>query len=130
MIILRVSEYKYFVSFDKIKLTKNQFLLKCKVVENSFACDIISKIYNTFFDLDIDLENKYLKYYSDEYYNLQEFLYSKYLINREVIELLIKNKKENEKIYFIDLLEKTEYGVSTLINDELIGKLNKIIMEV
>ncbi|QLY81226.1 hypothetical protein [Clostridium intestinale] len=129
MIILRVSEYKYFVSFDKSKLTKNQFLLKCKVEENSFACDLMIKVYNTFFDLHVDLGSKYLKYYSDEYTNLEEFLYSKYILSREFIELLMGNKKENEKIYYVDLFKKTDYGISTLINDELIKKLNDILME-
>lgn len=130
MIILRMSEYKYFVSFDKTKLTKNQFLLMCKVDVNSFASDLMIKVYNTFFDLDIDLESKYLKYYLDEYNNLEEFLYSKYLVNKKFIELLMGNKKENEKIYYVDLLEKTDYGINTLINDELIEKLNNILMEV
>ncbi|OOM76474.1 hypothetical protein CLPUN_27060 [Clostridium puniceum] len=130
MIILMVSEYKYFILFDKAKLTENQFISKCKVEENSFACDLMIKVYNTFFDLDIDLESKYIKYYLDEYTNLEEYLYSKYLINREFIELIMRTKRENEKIYYIDLLEKTDYGISTLINDELIEKLNNILMEV
>lgn len=130
MIILRLSECKYLASFSRTKLTSSQFLLKCNVKENSFAADFMLRIYNTFFNLDIDLESIYIKYYSEEYTDLEEFLYKKYLINIEDIELLIRNTNEGEKIYYIDLLKKADYGISGLINDELIEKINNIVMEV
>lgn len=130
MIILRLSEYKYLASFNRTKLTRSQFLLKCDVEENSFAADFMLRIYNTFFNLDIDLEDIYKKYYSEEYTGLEEFLYKKYLINIDDINLLRRNTREGEKSYYIDLLEKADYGISGIINGELIEKINNIIMEV
>ena len=129
MLVTRKSENKYFVIFDKSKLSKEEFLLKCKIRENSFASQLMLKIYYTLFNTHIDLELEYKKYYLQEYDKFEIFLYNKYIIDFDYIHYLIRNKKENEKIYYIDIPKQTNYGIRELINTDFINKLNGIFME-
>lgn len=129
LLVARKSEYKYFVIFDKSKLSKEEFLLKCKIRENSFASQLMLKIYYTLFNTHVDLELEYKKYYLKEYDKFESFLYNKYIINFDDIQYLTRNKKEKEKIYYIDLLKQPDYGIRELINADFINKLNCIFME-
>ena len=129
MFVTRQSDYKYFVIFDKNKLSREQFLFKCKIRKNSFASDLMTKVYYTLFNAQIDLEREYKEYYFEEYISFESFLYNKYVVSLKNIQYLLSEKKNNEKIYYIDLFKQPDYGISELINNDFIIKLNNIFME-
>lgn len=112
-------------------LSKEKFLKKSKVKKQSYAGNLMSRIYDSIVLDTIDLKGEYDKYYSQEYLDFELFLYNKYLIDYYELEYIENYKRDGYTIYFGDLKNNDGYGLASFIKErpELIEKINKIIEE-
>lgn len=126
---------KYIILANK-NVEKNeiikQFLSNSKLDSGKFAGKIFIEILSNFFGELEDIEETYEKYYSDEYATLSDYMYKSMLLNRDEIDFVFKNLKENEKIYFVDLVYiSPEYHELILSPEydkyELLKKINNVL---
>ena len=94
MVILPLEEYSYVIRFKK-KYTKKQFLKLCNVTKGSYGENFAFQIYDRVIGHAIDVRQEFIKYYSDEYKSIQDFLFWNYYVPEtyfdEILRKLVKS---------------------------------------
>jgi hypothetical protein len=63
--------------------TEAQFLERAKVLPNSYAGRLISKLYHRLFSISLELKRDYLRFYEVEYATFEQYLRKRHLLNKE-----------------------------------------------
>lgn len=96
---LTYSYDKYLIIINN-KITRKMFL-DASGAGKGFSFNFFNKIYNCIFSEKINVEEEYEKYYSIEFENIWQYLFKKYNISDENINVIKELKKQdtNNTIY-------------------------------
>lgn len=126
-LLIQLNDYNYILLINK-GLTKGEFLKKVKVKKNTFAGNLMERVYENLINEASDLLYEYERFYSREYESLEEFLYKKLLIDKDTIKLLLDNFSEEHYLYMGDLTASGNYNLAQFIlSDDFKEALNKVL---
>jgi len=126
-LLIQLNDYNYILLINK-DLTEGEFLKKVKVKKNTFAGNLMERVYENLINEASDLLYEYERFYSREYASLGEFLYKKLLIDKDTINLLLDNFSEEHYLYMGDLTASGNYNLAQFIlSDDFKEALNKIL---
>ncbi|MFH1900987.1 MAG: hypothetical protein ABIK26_01900 [Candidatus Omnitrophota bacterium] len=121
---------RYFIIFDK-RITRNRFIKRAKVKKNSFSGKLMGRIYDCLTSELVDVLEEYKKFYSLEYEAFEEFLYKKYNLDNETLQLILDKLKESKSLVLYHKKEYTygDYSLEPFILSEtMIKKIEKILI--
>lgn len=124
-----MDDKKHLVLISK-NLTKDKFLSLAKVKIGSYFYKRLENIYIALTSSSINLEEEYIKYYS-EYDTFKDFIYHKYPhikdeIREDIIQKINTNKYLLLRGYFFEL---SDYNLQTIMgySNEFLEKINKLL---
>lgn len=96
------------------------FLKDNKIEEGCFVYIYCKKIFDAFFRYSINLREQYTKFYNIEYETFDQYLFEKELLDKGVIENLLKEFGDELWIYQINV-SNMSYNINSLLeyNDEV-----------
>lgn len=95
------------------------------VEENSYAGQLIKRIYECLRVGNINVMDEYNKYYSPEYSGLSDFLFRKYNCSPSTIEIILKTLSEDKLLEYGDVFSGGDYTLGQFImSEEILSKLN------
>ncbi|OGW41165.1 MAG: hypothetical protein A2Y97_02920 [Nitrospirae bacterium RBG_13_39_12] len=125
--IFDYAEYSYFIVLNKT-VNKKQFLKKAQVESNSFAGELMARIYDALTCEIVNVVDEYRKYYAREYVTFEEFLYKKYSIDEKLIKDISKEMARNKVLYHGEKYADGDYSIGQLIfSDEMLQRINQIL---
>ncbi len=125
--IFDYEEYHYFIVLEKT-LNKQYFLAKAQVDANSFAGELMARIYDALTGEIINVIDEYRKYYAFEYRTFEEFLFKKYSIDDQLIKDISKEMLHNKILYHGEKYSNGDYSLGQLIfSNEMLQRINQIL---
>lgn len=80
--------------------TLNDFLNAARVEKDSYSAGLIKRLYNGLFVSSRDVCKEYHKYYSAEYESIEDFLFWKYFVPKEISRRFISQLAPNEILLY------------------------------
>jgi hypothetical protein len=101
--------------------TETQFLDRAKVLPNSYAGRLISKLYHRLFSTSLELKRDYSTFYEVEYATFEKYLRKRHLLNKEdARELNARYAKAAAIIRFGRLYTFMEEGAGADLLEQLL----------
>lgn len=116
MSILKFNEYLFFNKKDIG--TPNNILRYFKIKKNSYAGNVLLRVYHYYFGNAINLEKEYTKYYKKEFDNYKEYLICKFNMPSNLAEKIM-----NQKTLYVNLEWRGEQIKYSFYDDEKLRKL-------
>lgn len=108
--VIKVNNYCFFNKREIGSLRKMQ--RKFGVKKDSYAGNIIKRLYYEFFGQACSVKSYYRKYYRKEYSSCEEFLNCRFAISPELANIIVK-----EKLWFSNMKSKRD-SISIYLNYE------------
>lgn len=125
--IFQSFEDEYFIILEK-DYNEQTFLKRAKLKKNSFAWNLMRRIYRCLTSEVVNVIYEYKRYYAREYDTFEKFLYKKYNLDSEFIETLLGNLTGKNLLYFRKKYVSGDYAIEQLIfSDEMKQKIIKLI---
>ena len=126
-------DYRFLLISTKdcnFKVYLDRFINKAGVKANTYAGNLMTKIFGALTENTIDLKKEYQRYYKAEYDSFELFLYNKYLLSQKTIDFLNIMLNEQKTLYFADLVWNVDYNMATLINEneKMVESINDILL--
>lgn len=110
---LKFNNYLFFNLYEVG--TKARLLNLYKVKKNSYAGEVIGRIYDLYFGNPINYRKEFRRYYKKEFDNCEQYLVCRFNMSEELARKVCRNKK-----YYVDLEWKgDQVGVYFSYDDEL-----------
>ena len=110
---LKFNNYLFFNLYEVG--TKARLLNLYKVKKNSYAGEVIGRIYDLYFGNPINYRKEFRRYYKKEFDNCEQYLVCRFNMSEELARKVCRNKK-----YYVDLEWKgDQVGDSFSYDDEL-----------
>lgn len=110
---LKFNNYLFFNLYEVG--TKARLLNLYKVKRNSYAGEVIGRIYDLYFGNPINYRKEFRRYYKKEFDNCEQYLVCRFNMSEELARKICRNKK-----YYVDLEWKGEQvGDCFSYDDEL-----------
>jgi len=104
--------YKSLIVVNR-NISKDYFLSRAGAL-HGYAKDMFSRIYDSIFSEAECVDDILNKYYYEEYEKMEDFLYSKYCINREDVNKIMQLVNSNEDYILYDF-DELNYGDSSAV---------------
>ena len=98
---LKFNNYLFFNLYEVG--TKARLLNLYKVKRNSYAGEVIGRIYDLYFGNPINYRKEFRRYYKKEFDNCEQYLVCRFNMSEELARKICRNKK-----YYVDLEWKGE----------------------
>lgn len=110
---LKFNDYLF---FNKSEVgTKRTLLKKYKVRKNSYAGNVLSRVYDSYFGSATNLQKEFSRYYKKEFGTCKQYLICRFNMPEELAQKVCSEKK-----YYVDLSWKGEQiGYSFSYDEEL-----------
>lgn len=110
---LKFNNYLFFNLYEVG--TKARLLNLYKVKKNSYAGEVIGRIYDLYFGNPINYRKEFRRYYKKEFDNCEQYLVCRFNMSEELARKVCRNKK-----YYVDLEWKgDQVGYYFSYDDEL-----------
>jgi len=117
---------EYFVILNR-GCRKSDFIRAARVVAGSYAEELMERIYDCLVTYAVDIREEYQKYYSDEYPDLETFLYWKYDVDRATIAEIMENLKAGDFLGYGSVYSGGDYVIGQFtISDTGLKMVNRV----
>lgn len=127
--IIFIDDKKHLVLLPK-NISKEKFLSHAKVTKGSYFYKRLESIYIALTSSTINLEDEYMRYYS-EYDTFADFLYHKYpYLNDDVRDTILEKIKTQKHTFFRGyFFELSDYNLHTIMehSEEFLEKINNLL---
>ena len=111
--ILKFNNYLF---FNKKEIgTRSKLLRLYKVKKNTYAGQVVDRIYNSLFGNPINIKSEFLKYYKKEFEYCNQYLICHFNMPEELARKIC-----NEKKYYVDLNWKVDQIWNSFTFDEIL----------
>jgi hypothetical protein len=127
---------KYFAVGDKFFVIlnrgcrKSDFLKAAQVMAGSYAEELMGRVYDCLVTYAVDIREECQKYYSDEYSDLETFLYWKYNVDRVTATKIVGSLKPADFLGYGSVYSGGDYVLGQFImSDTGLEMVNRILNE-
>ena len=110
-------------------IEKSDFLKAGQVIPDSYAEELLGRIYDCLITHLTNIVDEYQKYYFEEYSDLASFLFWKYNIDEETVASIINDLKPGNYVGYGLLYSGGNYNIGQFIMEESNLEMIKRIMQ-
>ena len=130
-VITKDSTTTNFLLLMSTKCTVDDFIEAAGVHEGSYAEEIVVRLYRALITYSQDLCDEHIKYYSDEYPNIRDFLFWKYAVPRDVSDEFCSKISTDETLRYGSLSSGGDYRLGNFLEEEILYRsLEEIVLKV
>ena len=93
MALFHLKDDQYLLHLKR-KYSFQEFCHKAKVLPGTYSASFVQRIFSLVFDFSENLVDEYRRYYSNEYENIDKFLFWRYGISEDIINQLRVAEKD------------------------------------
>jgi len=114
--LIKADIHEFFITINR-DCTLDDFIRAAKVKYNSYAGEIVSRLYDVFVSSAMDVCEEYDVYYRNEYENFEKFLYWKYNLEGTVVDQLMDGMTAADTLRNGRITSGGDYPLSVFLDD-------------